>query len=268
MGLQSLYLKESQIEEIEHDKELVTKSFWQRQFQVKLTNKQKIFDWVFGVILPVICFVADPFLFKGYGLGKGALLGTIKPFAYLLSFILVMTLSANLIWGEKLKLLKPFLSGLFAVGAVISFAIGIILLPFSFLGLMMLIGVLGFTPLFSGFVYLRNSVLCFNPANLDFRKQSLVGAFVLSAVLSITVPMLINVEIQRSLVAMKNGDVNTIHENEKRLKYVSPLVNFDALGGHYCASPNSDEHKALAEIYEKYTGEDIQRIDFHICEDW
>lgn len=266
MEFQTLNLKVTTDENLETKKTEI--GFWKRQFQVEPTKKQRIFDWMFGVVLPVICFVADPILFKGYGLGKGAIMGSVKPFAYLLSFTLVMILSANLIWNERLKWIKPFLSGLFVIGAIISFGIGIILLPLSLIGLAFVIGILGFTPLFSGFVYLRNSIQCFNSAKSVFKKSSLIGGFILSAVLSFTIPMLVNIEIQKSLNAMKNGDVKTIIDSENRLKFVSPLVNFDELGGLYCGSPDSDEHQSLARVYEKYTGESIERIDFHICNDW
>lgn len=264
MKIQTLGLEDVKIEKTETKKI----GFWKRQFQSEKTRKQKVFDWCFGVILPVVCFVADPIVFKGYGMGKGAVLGYLKPFAYLLSFTLVMALSARLIWTNKLKWSNSFFSGLFAVGAIISFGVGIVLLPFSILGLAFVVGILGFTPLFSGFVYLRNSVHFFESAKLIFKWQSLIGAFILSAVLSFTLPMLVNVKINKSLEAMKNGDENTIRKQADYLQYVSPLINFDALGGLYCESPDSKEHKALAETYERFTGESIERIDFHICEDW
>jgi hypothetical protein len=77
-----------------------------------------------------------------------------------------------------------------------------------------------------------------------------------------------NIEIQNTLENMIQGDAPTIYANAERLKYVSPLVNFDALGGKYCQATESAEHQALADTYLRYTGETIERIDFHICEDW
>jgi hypothetical protein len=270
MGLQSLNLSEIQYSENVRTETVSEsrKKFFRRQFQSDMTTKQKVFDWLFGVVLPVICFVADPIVFKGYGMGKGALLGSLKPFAYLLSFTLVMTLSAKLIWNEKLKWLNAFLSGLFAVGTIISLCVGIVLLPLSLLGLFFIIGILGFTPFLSGFVYLRSSVCCFKSSGTIFKKQSLIGAFVLSTVLSVTIPMLVNIKIYKSLKAMKSGSVVIIQENANSLKYFSPLINFDSLGGSYCELPESDEHQALAEVYQRFSGESIERIDFHICEDW
>ncbi len=118
------------------------KGFWHWQFQTESTESQKTFDWLFGVILPVSCFVFDPIVFKGDAWGA-AYLGTYKPFAYILSFVSVMAMSAWLIWGEKLKWLNAFLAGLFIVGGIVSLGIGIILSPISLLGLIILIGALG-----------------------------------------------------------------------------------------------------------------------------
>lgn len=263
METQTIELDEKPIEKTEEKI-----GFWKRQFQTETTKKQKIFDWIFGVILPVICVVADPIVFKGYGAGKGALLAGFKPFGYLLSFASIMLMMAWLIWGTKLKWFNSFLSGFFAVGSFVSFVIGIIFFPLSVIGIFFVIGIFGFTPLFASFVYLRNSVRAFHLANQFLRKWALIGAFVLSGVLSFTIPMLVNLRIQNILNEMINGNTTTIKLNAEKLKYVYPLVNFDVLGGHYCDTPQSEEHKALADVYQHFTGESIERIDFHICEDW
>ncbi len=130
--------------------------FWKRQFETPANSKQKTYDWIFGVFLPVICFAFDPIVFKG-GIGGAAMFANYKPFAYLLSFACIMAMAAWLIWGEKLKWLNGFLAGLFFLGGVISLGVGIVLFPFSFVGLIILIGALGFTPLLTAVIYLRNA---------------------------------------------------------------------------------------------------------------
>src|SRR5215467_10779528 len=34
--------------------------FWKRQFQQEATKAQKRFDWMFGVVMPAVCFYFDP----------------------------------------------------------------------------------------------------------------------------------------------------------------------------------------------------------------
>lgn len=238
-----------------------TKGFWRRQFQKDATVAQRSFDWVFGVILPVVCFVFDPIVFKGAEMDSAAELGAIKPFAYILSFVLVMAMSARLIWGEKLKWLNAFLAGLFFVGAAISLGIGVVLLPLSLLGLVMLIGILGFTPLLTSLVYFRAANRAYQSAKPFLEKRVLRSTFVLSAIFSVVVPYVVNVEIKKTMDEMINGDAATVRADAQRLKYVAPLINFHALAGKcsFNSRQKSDEKTdALREACLTLTGKDFK----------
>ena len=166
--------------------------FWKRQFQRQSTKAQRKFDWLFGVILPVVCFTFDPIVFT-----NETYLGDYKSFGYIFSFVSVMAMSAWLIWGAKLKGFNAILAGLFSVGSVVAFGIGIIIFPISLLGLIILIGALGFTPLFTTVVFLRNSVRAFQAAKPFLEKKILIYAFSLAALFSAVVPSVINVEIHK-----------------------------------------------------------------------
>jgi len=141
--------------------------------------------------MPTACFAFDPLIFRDWNGNKG-LLGDYLPFAYLLSFTLVMANLAVLLFGEKFREFNIYLSGLFAVGGIVSLVIGVVLLPFSVIGLVFLIGILGFTPLFTSIVYLRNSARMFKTAQPYFRPSSLISAFVFAAAFSAAIPILAN----------------------------------------------------------------------------
>ena len=254
--MQQLKLNETDISD-ENIADEPRKTFWRRQFQIESTRAQRKFDWFFGVIMPVICFVFDPIVFKGSGFGT-ALLGTYKPFAYLLSFVSVMAMSAWLIWGVKLKWLNAFLAGFFLVGGIVSLSIGVVLFPFSLMGLIILIGVLGFTPLFSSIVFFRNAFRSFQTAKPFFESGVLIRSFVITAIFSTVIPAIINVEIKRMMDEMLNGDAETIHARAQILKYVAPITNFDALTFKYSRSRDpqfNEETKALTEEYKNLAGE-------------
>lgn len=178
--------------ELNGEKVEIEESFWKRQFQRQATKSQRKFDWFFGVFLPIVCFTFDPIVFN-----DGGLFGDYKTFAYVLSFVSIMAMSAWLIWGAKLKWLNAFLAGLFIVGSFISFGIGIIIFPISLIGLIILIGALGFTPLFSAIVFLRNSVRAYQAAKPFLEKKILVYSFLLSALFSAVIPPVINVEVNK-----------------------------------------------------------------------
>lgn len=265
MKLETLYLKETQIEKIERARKLFTKAFWRRQFQKESTESQRIFDWMFGVLLPVGCFLLDPIVFKGFRL---TLMGEAKPFAYSLSFVSIMSLFAFKLWGENLKWLNGFLCGLFIVAGIVSSLLGIVLLPFSVIGAIFLIGILGFTPLFAGFVYLRNAVRCYQLSKPFVETKVLVNYIALGIVLSITLPLILNANIENEIRTMQQGNTQEIREAANKLKYVAPLADFNKLAEVSCDENDVEKNKALFESYYKLTGESMERINYIACNDF
>lgn len=161
--------------------------------------KQSFFDWVFGVILPVICFAFDPIVFRQ----PDALLGGWGIFAYTLSYVSIMSLMAFMLFGNKLGWINAVLGGLFGAGALISLVVGLILLPFSLLGLLFLIGALGFTPLFTARVYWRNAKLAFGYAKESIDHRTLIYVGIISALFSFTVPYVLNTQVNQGQSTMR-----------------------------------------------------------------
>src|SRR5215203_824983 len=139
--------------------------FWKRRFSQEPTRKQRIFDWAYGVVIPLICVAADPIIFRTSGPYGSGLLGSARPFAYLLSAASILAMAAWLLWGERLRWLAAPMAGLFFVGGGVSLLVGLILIPFSVIGLIFfLVGLLGFTPLLSSVVFLRNGLRAYRSA--------------------------------------------------------------------------------------------------------
>ena len=65
--------------------------FWKRQFLGPATTPQIIFDVVFGIVGPVLCFVFDPVVFRGDFLSE-PLYADYQLFAYLVSSIEISVL--------------------------------------------------------------------------------------------------------------------------------------------------------------------------------
>jgi hypothetical protein len=68
--------------------------FWRRQFMPATTRAQRIFDVLFGVVAPVLCFAFDPIVFKATDFGP-ALFPQYQPYAYMVSGLEILLL---LIW--------------------------------------------------------------------------------------------------------------------------------------------------------------------------
>lgn len=182
-----------------HDREdknnsTLKKGFWARQFQQEATKAQRKFDWIFGVIMPVICIFFDPVFFSTHNQSQ-PIWGAFTTLVYLLSFTAILAMMAWLIWGSRLRWLNAILGGLFLAGAVVAFAIGVFMLPYSLLGLIIVIGALGFTPLLTGIVYLRNSARAIGAAELFLVRKTLVYTVLLSTLASGIIPYVINAEM-------------------------------------------------------------------------
>lgn len=111
------------------------------------TRKQTVFDAVSGVALPLVCLLADPGVFRGW---------SYRPVVY--SFILteISILAAWLILKRRLQGSSLFFVGPLVAGGGFALALGVALLPLSLFGLLLLIGVLGFSPFFTAVAFLRN----------------------------------------------------------------------------------------------------------------
>ncbi len=175
----------------------VEKRFWKRQFGPVVTRAQRRFDWVFGVIMPVACIALDPFVFRSWN-GDGLLIA-IKSFVYLLSYVSIMAMIAWLLLGSKLKGFNGAIAGLFAIAGFTSLAIGVVLFPFSLIGLIVAIGALGFTPLFTSIVFFRNSARAYHSAKPFLEPDFLQNIFAISALFSAVVPYVFNLEMGKGL---------------------------------------------------------------------
>jgi hypothetical protein len=164
--------------------------FWERQFIQTKTSGQTRFDWAYGVVIPLLCVVADPIVFADRGI-----LTEYRPFAYLLSSASILAMAAWLLWGDRLRWLAAPIGGLFIAGSVISFLVGVILLPYSIIGLFFLIGFLGFTPLFAGFVYLRNGLRAIGVAESFMDEITVWKAAILTAILALVIPYIVNAPV-------------------------------------------------------------------------
>lgn len=166
------------------------KTFWRRQFQATVTAAQQKFDWLFGVVMPLICFAFDPIVF--YASDGGGILTNYTIFSYILSIVSIMSMAAWLIWRERLGWLTPFIAGLFLTGSLVSLVVGMIIFPISLLATIFLIGALGFTPLFTAFVYFRNAIRAFSSYDFPGEVALTERVFILSAIFCLVIPFVIN----------------------------------------------------------------------------
>jgi hypothetical protein len=245
--------------------------FWERQFTAPVTRPQIVFDVAFGVVAPILCFVFDPIVLKSWFPGP-PLFPDYQIIAYLFSGLQIILLGFWLLTGPSHHILNSFMGGMLFAGAVFCLIAGLVLAPFSLIGLALAIGAFGFTPFLTGLVYLRNSVRAMGAGNDD--PVSLKGAMVsLSGIVLVTalcflLSVQIHVVVSRAVIEIVEGDSQQAMFAAHRLM---PLRFF--IGGEldkvvYAYTETSDEKRKelLKSCYREITGDSIENRA-HILQD-
>lgn len=237
------------------------RAFLRRQLGEAVTPAQTKFDVAFGVVLPLLCFVSDPFVFRSFGGGRG-LLDRFQLFTYVLAAFEMTALCVWMLARGRLGEWAAAAGALLLAGALFCYAVGLVLLPFSLLGLLLLVGALGFTPFLTGFVYLRNGVRAVRLARnaLSFRAN-FVGSLAIGAVLVFGVSALVDAGVSR-FVSASVQDVLDGREltpaAARALRCAGWLTNaeFERISRAYGSERDPSRKARLATAFRELTGKD------------
>jgi hypothetical protein len=235
--------------------------FWRRQFAESRTQWQLVFDVVFGVAAPILCFYFDPIVFKG----GDAVLQPLQLFVYGVAALEVSLFVLALIFGSRVGVWSRLIGGSLINGAVFSAVIGVAILPFSLMGLMvMLIGVLGFIPFVTAFIYLRVGWRAFQTGD-PTPLGSWINAVFLGAILSIAIPALASFYVSRtasqSIEAIVHGDSQQAEFAIAQLRWLPfiPQQDLEPLVRAYVIEKDPGKKEMLRNSYKLVTGQDIDR---------
>jgi hypothetical protein len=228
--------------------------FWARQVSGAATGGQVVFDVLFGMVGPVVCLMLDPGVLRPGGIYFGPW-SELRLFAYLVIAVGILGLGYFLVTRRA----SLFLAGMMYGAAVFSLVVGVVLLPMSMLGLLLVIGILGFTPFVSAFVVWRNARRC-REAAMGQRNGWRVVA--LGAVMVLGVPM----GVQASLTMVANwalarviGGGGDVSREMRTLQMVRVAARTDAIVEAYQRTGDVGERARLAAVYEEITGERMER---------
>jgi hypothetical protein len=240
--------------------------FWRRQFLATRTRPQITFDVIVGIILPVLCLIFDPIVFRGGFRGEGGILKNFQLFAYTVIALEVLTLAVWLVWGERAGTWSSAIGGILLAGALFSFVIAVAILPLSLLGLMFaFIGALGFTPFVTAFIYLRNGRRALRVANAGARGWEFVGALLLGMVFVLGGPALAQWKVSemaaQSVRELTGGDRKLAAKAVQRLRYINLItdLDLDELVRAYGRSSDPAYKVRLARVYFEITGQSIEK---------
>lgn len=255
-----------------------------RQFQPPTTSAQLACDLLFGIVAPILCFVFDPGILRSSGLAlpfapKQPFFPQFAAFVYIASGIEIMLLTAWLVCGRRMQTATQLAGGILMAGALFSGFIGLILLPFSVMGLSIGIGVFGFVPFLTALIYLRNARSAFQFAakslarpvtkpdgalELRLRRSALlatmVGAVLVlgpPAALTAAASVFVSQAMDAVLIADEKQSDLAIDEIRFLQFFARPEVN--RLVSAYSATDEPSRKEVLKRRYLKLTGDDIER---------
>ncbi len=239
--------------------------FWPRQFAPLFTAQQVVFDVFGGVFLPLACLFFDPIVFQSGPFLGGAMLVQVKIAAYTFIAIQIATLLIWLFAGRHSGRFAGLHAGILFAGAVGSALLGIVLLPLSLIGLMAIIGVLGFSPFLVAWIYLRNGRRALQVASRSTGSGTRLGGWI-AALLVVIAPIaaqafvvqqtsrLLSVAIDGNLTASTQA-LETLAEWRWA---VQPLANMDRLVTEFGRETNESRKNRIARAYETVANQNIE----------
>lgn len=242
----------------------VRQPFWTRQFQPVATVPQTVADFLFGIILPVLCFIFDPVVFRGGFIMGRPILGEIRFLAYTIAFIEIATLLIWLLRRERLGAHSIAVSGFLYVGALVSLFIGIGILPFSIIGTVFFgIGLLGFIPFITALVFLRNARRAFNLSVHKRVGRRKLAAFLMSLSFVIGGPLMMHLKLTRAaqdaLTKIIEGNVYEVEAATEQVRFINYFTETDTLDivRAYVNTQDEARRERLARAYLRLTGKPL-----------
>lgn len=158
---------------------------------------------MWGLVMPIACLCTDPVVFQNHD-GGGAIVsvsGGVLAVYSLVGWQMLNLIAAWFLVGVQANV-RAWFAGTFLIGTVTAFTIGICILPLTLIGVIFVIGVLGFTPFLTGYVFLvackRNWV--FFPVHRDHPHPKAVNWIWLVAgiMVAVLVPVSVWIGSQRA----------------------------------------------------------------------
>ncbi len=215
----------------------------------------------FGIVAPIICFALKPILLAGdaFELPGLRFIDTFWIFGYGVIGLGIATLSLWLWRGTRLGVWCGVVSGVLAVCALFAGGLGLVLLPFSLIGLLVLIGVLGFVPFLTATTFARNARRAFVHARSVLGEPKAMGSLILGAILVVGIPGAIqswaSLAVRHAIGDVARGDPTAM----ARLRAWYPYAHRDRLVWSYSAERDPAKKERLAAAYRELTGGDLEQ---------
>jgi hypothetical protein len=211
---------------------------------------------LFGVALPVLCLFFDPVVFRSPdGIARSLGAPVVGPYRVAGYAAAAVGMGSILTWVARRRP-AGLLAGLLAGGALFALALGLVLLPLSLFGMLALIGVLGFVPFGTAWVFACEARAAWRSAG-GARGWAVVGLL-----FAIGVPWGMQAAATaavRSAVAAAGSDDPAVAERGvERLGWLWFAADADDLVWAWEREPDDVRRRGLANAYRRLTGESVE----------
>jgi hypothetical protein len=213
----------------------------------------------FGIIAPIYCFaikrvmLGDALEFPGL-----RFISIFWIFGYGVVGLGIATLALWMWRGPRLGSWSGIVSGALFACALFAGWLGLVLLPFSLIGLLAVFGVLGFVPFLTAATFSRNAIRAFHQARRILGGPRAWGAIALGAVLVVGVPgslqTWVSLAVRRAIGDVARGEPSAM----RRLRAWYPYAHRDELVWSYVAEEEPARKGRLAKAFRELTGEEIE----------
>jgi hypothetical protein len=185
------------------------------RWQPSQPRQAAMFDFVCGMLMPLVCLVFDPFVFKDEKLPPNASsqMAVLGAQIYNGSFVAyavlgwqIATMGIVLAAGRVRGPWAGIVTGTLFLGAGFAAVIGVLLVPLATIGLLMVIGVLGYTPLFTAYAFIRRYKQVSQQAIADLPKMQRIAWGVLGVIAAMAIPTAVGLAL---LVATRGAEALT-----------------------------------------------------------
>ncbi|HJQ34023.1 MAG TPA: hypothetical protein VJ866_17715 [Pyrinomonadaceae bacterium] len=241
------------------------RGFWARQFAGEPTEVQTRFDVVFGIVVPILCFIFDPVVFQDkFGGGVGGFYRGVSFYAYTLSAAEILALGCWLYFGARASRWAAPAAGVFLAGALFSFVLGVAILPLSIFGLIFLVGALGFVPFVTALVYLRVGVRALRLVLGDVEAAGRASAWItLGLLFTLVAPAAAQHGARRAVSSafaeeLAGREMSAPRRTTTRVLAKASGATFDEAVWAYNRETDPARRARLAKAYADVTGNDIE----------
>lgn len=230
------------------------------------TLSPRVKDLILGIIVPILCLVCDPMVFTERLNFIRSPLQQYRVFAYLEIAVAIIALVVWLKHKEKLSKWNSLFAIVFSSSAFFALVLGICLLPYTLVGIFVIVGIFGLTPFLAFSVYLRNAKeAAFSLKTLESRsdKISFASGIALGLFLMIT-PTVIQWHTS-NIVSNAVSSILQSNSNSIKKEDIQTLKNafwcsqdcYDKIVRVYQIETDFVRRDFLAKTYEEITGENI-----------